>query len=148
MRGRHPFVSSQGHCQYREIATPTNPTSPIHSKSGVANTVTDSELQEEAGILSVACGQLGQDLAHGRLNVLENVHRQLSAILSKWHKPQAIGMSGQMQNAKANGKDEEDSVQVMRSGSRRRSSITGASLIASGRVPRTTATFIEQPCEG
>lgn len=46
--------------------------------------MTESELQEEAGILNLACGQLGNELAQGRLQVAANVHRQLGAILKKF----------------------------------------------------------------
>jgi len=70
--------------------------------------MTESELQEEAGILNLACGQLGNELAQGRLQVAANVHRQLGVILKKFAALEEAA-SAQMK-AKPNG-HAEDSIQ-------------------------------------
>ena len=61
--------------------------------------MTESELQEEAGILSLACGQLGNDLANfgaqlaqGKLNVLEHVHGQFPAVAEGFGKQLSVLM--------------------------------------------------------
>ena len=45
--------------------------------------MTDTEIQEEAGILALACGQLGSELSQGRLAAAQGVHQRLTAILKK-----------------------------------------------------------------
>ena len=46
--------------------------------------MTESELQEEAGILSLACGQLGNELAQGRLAVAQRAYVTLGSILKRY----------------------------------------------------------------
>lgn len=45
--------------------------------------MTDEDIQEEAGILALACGQLGVELAQGRLGTAQSVYRRLGVILKK-----------------------------------------------------------------
>jgi type IV secretory pathway TrbL component len=45
--------------------------------------MTETEIQEEAGILALACAQLGNELAQGRIQAAEGVHKRLGAILKK-----------------------------------------------------------------
>lgn len=42
-----------------------------------------SDLQDEAGILALACATIGAELAQGRLAVAADAHRKLSVILKK-----------------------------------------------------------------
>lgn len=45
--------------------------------------MTKEEIEEEAGILDLACAQLGQELAQGRLRAAKEVHRKLASILRR-----------------------------------------------------------------
>lgn len=46
--------------------------------------MTESELQEEMSILNLACGQLGNELAQGRLQVAHKVYATLGSIMKKF----------------------------------------------------------------
>mgnify|MGYP001606684550 FL=1 len=63
--------------------------------------MTEDDIKEEAGILALACGQLGAELAQGRLAAAEAVHRQLGAILRKFGALQET--AAQQMQAKTNG---------------------------------------------
>lgn len=43
----------------------------------------ESDLQDEAGILALACGQIGNELAQGRLAVAADAYRKLGAVMKK-----------------------------------------------------------------
>lgn len=48
--------------------------------------MTQEEMQEEAGILDLACVQLGRELAEGRIQVLKHVAVRLGALVRKLEK--------------------------------------------------------------
>lgn len=46
--------------------------------------MTESDLQDEMSILNLACGQLGNELAQGRLQVAHKVYDTLGSIMKKF----------------------------------------------------------------
>lgn len=46
--------------------------------------MSQDDLQEEAGILALACAAIGAELAQGRLAVAADAHRKLTAVLKKF----------------------------------------------------------------
>lgn len=65
--------------------------------------MTESELQEEVSILNLSCGQLGNELAQGRLAVAQRAYATLGSILKKYV---ALGELAQQHAKCANGQAE------------------------------------------
>lgn len=54
--------------------------------------MTQEELQEEAGILDLACVQLGRELAEGRLQMLKHVAVRLGVLVRKLEKLEKLAV--------------------------------------------------------